>query len=249
MDRLTYLLADQALMAHAKNYFAWQARLILPELGRRVLEVGCGAGNFTQSLLDREAVIAIDNEPACVRRLAGRFPGRPNLHTRVCSPEEGTFAELAHLLPDSIVCLNVLEHIEDDGAALRNMAAVLPPGSVIVLLLPAFPALYGPIDRNLGHFRRYSTASLKRLAAGAGLAIHKIQYMNLIGFFGWWVNARILQREAQSTSQIAVFDKWVVPLMSRLESRLPPPFGQSLLAVLKTQKDWLCRAEEHRSRL
>jgi len=235
VDRLTYLLADQALMAHAKNYFAWQARLILPELGRRVLEVGCGAGNFTQSLLDREAVIAIDNEPACVRRLAGRFPGRPNLHTRVCSPEEGTFAELAHLLPDSIVCLNVLEHIEDDGAALRNMAAVLPPGSVIVLLLPAFPALYGPIDRNLEHFRRYSVVSLKCLAAGINLTIEKLQYMNLIGFFGWWVNARILQRQAQSTSQIAVFDKWVVPLLSWLESRFPPPFGQSLLAVLRTR--------------
>jgi SAM-dependent methyltransferase len=234
VDRLTYLLADQALMAHAKNYFAWQARLVLPELGQRVLEVGCGTGNFTQTLLDREMVIAIDHEPACVGRLAERFPGQPNLHTRICSPAEDTFRELAHLRPDSIVCLNVLEHIGDDAAALRNMAAILPPGSVIVLLLPAFPALYGLIDRNLGHFRRYSIASLKRLAAGVGLAIEKLQYMNLIGFFGWWVNARILQREAQSTSQIAVFDKWVVPVVSRLESRFPPLFGQSLLAVLKT---------------
>jgi SAM-dependent methyltransferase len=235
VDRLTYLLADQALMAHAKNYFAWQARLVLPELGQRVLEVGCGTGNFTQTLLDREAVIAIDHEPACVSGLAEHFPGRPNLHARVASPCDQAFRELANLRPDSIVCLNVLEHIEDDAGALRNMAAILPPGSVIVLLLPAFPALYGPIDRNLEHFRRYSVASLKRLAAGANLTIEKLEYMNLIGFFGWWFNARILQRQAQSTSQIAIFDKWVVPLLSRLESRFPPPFGQSLFAVLRTR--------------
>ena len=222
-------------MAHAKNYFAWQARLILPELGQRVLEVGCGTGNFTQTLLDREAVIAIDHEPACVSRLAERFADRPNLHTRVASPCEDSFRELAHFRPDSIVCLNVLEHIEDDAAALRNMAAILPPGSVIVLLLPAFPALYGPIDRNLEHFRRYSVVSLKCLAAGINLTIEKLQYINLIGFFGWWFNARILKRQAQSTAQIAVFDKWVVPLLSRLESRLPPPFGQSLFAVLRTR--------------
>jgi len=222
-------------MAHAKNYFAWQARLILPELGQRVLEVGCGTGNFTQTLLDREAVIAIDNEPACVSRLAERFADRPNLQTRVASPCEDSFRELAHFRPDSIVCLNVLEHIEDDAGALRNMAAIVPAGCVIVLLLPAFPALYGPIDRNLEHFRRYSVVSLKCLAAGINLTIEKLQYMNLIGFFGWWVNARILQRQAQSTSQIAVFDKWVVPLLSWLESRFPPPFGQSLLAVLRTR--------------
>jgi SAM-dependent methyltransferase len=222
-------------MAQAKNYFAWQARLVLPELGQRVLEVGCGTGNFTQTLLDREAVIAIDHEPACVSRLAERFPGQPNLHARVASPCEDSFRELAHFRLDSVVCLNVLEHIEDDAAALRNMAAILPGGCVIVLLLPAFPALYGPIDRNLEHFRRYSVASLKRLAAGAHLTIEKLEYMNLIGFFGWWVNARILKRQVQSTSQIAVFDKWVVPLLSRIESRFPPPFGQSLLAVLTTR--------------
>ena len=149
---------------------------------------------------------------------------------------QGTIADLSSETPwNAILSINVLEHIEDDAGALRNMAAIVPAGCVIVLLLPAFPALYGPIDRNLEHFRRYSVVSLKCLAAGINLTIEKLQYMNLIGFFGWWVNARILQRQAQSTSQIAVFDKWVVPLLSWLESRFPPPFGQSLLAVLRTR--------------
>jgi SAM-dependent methyltransferase len=199
-----------------------------------VLEVGCGTGNFTQMLLDREAVIAIDDQPACIEYLARRFPGRPDLHTYVCSPEDDAFRQLARYRPDSMVCLNVLEHIENDVQALRSMAAILPHGAAIVLLVPAFPALFGPIDRNLGHFRRYSTASLNRLARDTGLAVEKLQYMNLIGFFGWWLNARILQREAQSASQIAFFDRWIVPPISSIESCLAPPFGQSLLAVLRT---------------
>jgi hypothetical protein len=107
------------------------------------------------------------------------------------------------------------------------------PGGAIVLLVPAFPSLYGPIDRNLGHYRRYRRGSLANLARAAGLAVRKLHYVNAIGFFGWWVNARVLRRETQSDAQIAFFDHWLVPLFSALESGIPPPFGQSLLAVLR----------------
>jgi hypothetical protein len=102
----------------------------------------------------------------------------------------------------------------------------------VVLLVPAFPALYGPIDSNLGHYRRYSRGSLNRLADSAGLRIRKAHYMNAAGFFGWWVNSHILRRTAQSERQIEIFDRYLVPLMSRLEGMVQPPFGQSLFAVL-----------------
>jgi SAM-dependent methyltransferase len=233
VDRLTYTLEDQALMARAPNYFAWQARLIVPKVGRRVVEVGCGTGNFTRHLLGRELVIALDIEAACVERLRQRYAGRADLRTFVCSPGDAAFADLARFRPDSCVCINVLEHIEDDAGALRGMAAILPAGGVIVLLVPAFPALYGPIDRHLDHSRRYTRASLRRLAAAEGLTVAKLRYMNMVGFFGWWANARIFRRQAQSAGQIALFDRCVVPVMSRVESVVAPPFGQSLLAVLR----------------
>lgn len=220
-------------MARAANYFAWQRRLVAPELGQRVIEVGCGIGNFTGALLDREMVIAVDVEEACAARLRERYPGQPNLHVMVCPSASDAFAGLARWRPDSCVCLNVLEHIEDDRQALEAMAPVLVPGGVIVLLAPAFPSLYGPIDRNLGHFRRYTRASLAALAPAAGLRIAKLHYVNAAGFFGWWMNARVFRREAQSERQIAFFDRWVVPWMSRLEAIVPPPFGQSLFAVLR----------------
>jgi 2-polyprenyl-3-methyl-5-hydroxy-6-metoxy-1,4-benzoquinol methylase len=110
-------------MAHATNYFAWQGRLAAPELGLRVIEVGCGIGNFTGMLLDRETVLAVDVDPACIERLQQRYSNHPNLRASVCEPSSGAFADLARFHPDSCVCLNVLEHIEDDTRALEAMAS------------------------------------------------------------------------------------------------------------------------------
>ncbi|HLK21388.1 MAG TPA: methyltransferase domain-containing protein [Bryobacteraceae bacterium] len=227
-----YTLEDQQRMSLAKNYFAWQHRLIDRELGARVLEVGSGIGNFTAKLLARDAVIAVDLESECVQRLTQRFPHQPNLHSFACDVLSPEFRALSRFQPDSAVIVNVLEHVEQDAAALEAVVSVIAPGGSIVLLIPAFPSLYGPIDKNLGHHRRYTRRAIRELAEQAGLRVRKLHYMNSIGFFGWWINAHILKRESQSESQIRIFDRYIVPPMSTLERRLHPPFGQSLLAVL-----------------
>jgi len=220
-------------MTLAKNYFAWQSRLVVRELGQRVVEVGCGIGNFTGLLLDRELVVALDREDACVESLRDRYPGHDNLRALTCEAGSVAFRDLARYQPDSVVCVNVLEHIEDDAAALGAMSEILVPDGAIVLLVPAFDSLYGPIDRNLGHYRRYRRSEVARLASSVGLEIRKLHYVNAVGFFGWWLNARVLKRETQSDGQIAVFDRWLVPFFSAMEAVVPPPFGQSLLAVLR----------------
>jgi SAM-dependent methyltransferase len=227
----SYTVEDQRRMTRAKNYFAWLARLALPELGRRVVEVGCGIGNFTELLLDRDAVIAIDESAECIAMVERRCP---RAHALQMDAGSEAVLELARFEPDSCVILNVLEHIEDDAGTLRRLASILPEGGRIVLLVPAFAALFGPIDRNLGHYRRYSRRSLTTLAGEAGLLIRKMHYVNALGFFGWWVNARVLKREAQSERQIEVFDR-LTPVLARLES-IPPPFGQSLFAVLEKSR-------------
>ena len=220
-------------MSLAKNYFAWQARLVLPYLGQRVAEIGSGTGNFTGLLLDRELVVAVDLDPAALREFDNRYGRRENLRTVLCDAADSRFAEVAQFAPDSCVCLNVLEHIEDDAGAMRNMAGILPPGGTIVLLVPAFNALYGPIDRNLGHFRRYTRKGVAALANQAGVIPRRLGYVNIAGWFGWWWNAHVAGRPAQSEAQIAAFDRWMVPAIARLEALAPAPFGQSLLAVLE----------------
>lgn len=232
-EQSAYALEDQAKMAAAENYFAWQSRLVTPELGARVVEVGCGIGNFTRFLLDRDAVYALDLDASCVDRIRTRYPDQANLHVQVCDPSSRAFEDLGRFRPDSCVCLNVLEHIEDDLAALQSMSSVLIPGGVIVLLVPAFPSLYGPIDKNLRHYRRYTRRSILELATAAQLRVRKLHYLNAIGFFGWWANAHIFRRTEQSALEIKIFDLVVVPLLSRVERWIHPPFGQSLFIVLQ----------------
>jgi SAM-dependent methyltransferase len=228
-----FVLEDQARMAKARNYFAWQSRMVMKELGQRVIEVGCGIGNFTGMLLDREIVVAVDIEAQCIEQLHVRYQGRPNLRAYCVDAAGSSFVDLARFRPDSFVCLNVLEHIAEDRKALSAMAGMLSPGGVIVLLVPAFEALYGPLDYNLGHYRRYTRKSIVELAESVGLTVQRAHYINAAGFFGWWANSKIFRREAQSPKQIAFFDRFVIPVMCRIEGGISPPFGQSLFAVLQ----------------
>ena len=228
-----YILADLEMMARAKNYFAWQRRLIAPHLGRRVLDVGCGVGNLTGTLLDREAVIAVDKDPECIARLKRRHGNRSNLTAVVEDATAPEFAAMARFGADSCLCANVLEHIWEDRKALVAMVEAIAPGGAVVLLVPAFQALYGPIDANVGHYRRYSRRALVALAESARLRIEAVRYANLPGLIGWWVNARLFRREVQSEGQIAFFDRYLAPAVSRLENLAPPPFGQSLLLVAR----------------
>ena len=233
MTDSAYRIEDQQRMTAAKNSFAWQSRLAARELGSRVLELGCGIGNFTEQLLGREAVIAVDVDADCIDCLRQRFGQRANLLPEVCDIGSDDLLKLARYRPDSCVALNVLEHVEDDRRVLNMLASILPRGGTIVLLLPAFSALYGPIDAKLGHFRRYSRGQVREIADAAPLKVRTLRYLNSVGFFGWWINAHVLRREAQSEAQIATFDRFVVPWMSRMEDKIRLPIGQSLLAVLE----------------
>lgn len=228
-----YMAADQARMALAQRYFAWLAKLVRPHLGQRILEIGSSIGNFTGMLLDREAVLAVDVERWAVDAVRERYAGHGNLEARLADLGAEEFVALSRFRADTCVCMNVLEHISDDRAALRRMGTVVEDGGKVILVVPAFPALYGPIDRRLGHFRRYTRRGIGELAASAGLRIETMRYVNVAGFFGWWINAHVLRREAQSEAQIRFFDRWIVPMESRMEQLIHPPFGQSLFVVLE----------------
>jgi len=227
-----YTVRDQGRMEHARRYFEWQFAMAEKHLGSRVLEVGCGLGNFTRHLTDRELVVGIDIEPRCIEGHRRRFAKRSNLKSACMDVLAPEFLELRRHKPVSIACLNVLEHVSDDAMALAHMNAVLPAGGTVVLIVPAFQSLYGPIDERLGHFRRYSKRSLARVARQAGFETRITRYINSAGFFGWWFNARILKKTEQSTAQIKIFDSLVVPVLSRVERWIEPPVGQSVFTVL-----------------
>jgi SAM-dependent methyltransferase len=227
-----YTVRDQERMKSAQRYFEWQFRLAKQQLGRRVLEIGCGLGNFTRHLLDREFIVGIDIESECIAGHRRNLPPDAHLVTSHLDVLDPDFLRLREYRLDSIACLNVLEHVQDDYLALKHMNAVLPAGGKVVLIIPAFEALYGPIDEKLGHYRRYTKRSVRELARSTGFRPITLRYMNPVGFAGWWINSHIFKKTEQSEAQIAIFDRFVVPVISRLEAIIEPPFGQSILTVL-----------------
>lgn len=228
-----YTVEDQERMKLAVRYFDWQKRMTVPQLGRRVMEIGCGVGNFTQHLIDRELVIGIDVVQDCVSEHQKRFRHLSHVSSYVADILDPSFKEFAREKLDSVVCMNVLEHISDDLGALRHMHDILPKGGRAVLIVPAFEALFGPIDEKLGHYRRYTKASMAKVAGQAGFRCTTLRYFNTVGFFGWFANSHLFRKTEQSEAQIRFFDSRVVPVLSAIEDRIPPPFGQSVFTVLE----------------
>ena len=215
-------------MAAAPNYNRWMFDRLRPWVGRRVLEIGSGIGNLSAFLLDRERLVLTDTASDYLDRLRARFAGRSNVGiARLSLPDD--YSDLAGERFDTIICLNVLEHVEDDRTSLVAMRRLLVPGGRLVLLVPALRALYGTLDAALGHHRRYSREELATKFAAAGLALRHLEYFNLAGVPGWWLAGRVLRRRLIPAASLRWYDA-LVPLF-RLERLVPWRIGQSLIGI------------------
>jgi len=213
------------------NGFLWD--LMQPFIGRTVLEVGAGTGLLTRYLSTRERVLATELDPEYVELLRRTFADTPNVEIRSLDLSRLAEDHIPRHHFDTVVCSNVLEHIEDDAAALGAMHDVLVPGGRVILIVPALQALYGSIDRAIHHHRRYSREELTRKLEGAGLTVEHLSYFNMLGVPGWFLNARVLKRKAVPGIQARLND-FLVPWL-RLERRFGPPVGMSLLAVARAR--------------
>lgn len=215
------------------RYRRYQFSLIAPHCGPSVLEIGSGQGDFAAQFGDLERLILTDADPAAVRLLKSRFAGRREVEVR----ELDLDGEVQpHEAVDSVVAVNVLEHIEDDAAALRALGALVRPGGSIVLWVPAYPALYGDFDRKVGHHRRYTPDSLSAVAEAAGLAVERCHPVNLLGGLAWWLVVRLGGTGSPRPGLVALYDRFVVPVTRAIERLRPPPFGQSVLCVARTAR-------------
>jgi glycosyltransferase involved in cell wall biosynthesis len=221
-------------MAMLAPYNRWLHERFESFLGNRILEVGSGVGNQTRFFVNnRERVVASDIEPHYVRELMGRFGDRANV--RIASYrfplKDADRAELTCECLDTIVCMNVLEHIEDDSTTLEDFAQVLSPGGRLILLVPSLKGLYGTLDQHLHHFRRYARDELSGKVAAAGFEIDTLRFLNRPAVPGWWLNSRVLRRRVMPKGQLRLF-KWIMPLL-KLEENHPPSFGLSLLVLAR----------------
>lgn len=230
------VIHDLEIMSRAGNYRAWIFSHFSRHIGQRIVEIGAGIGNFTRLFSDRELVIAVDTHEACIAYLQKRFSDDNNIVSLKGDIADTELLKLSAYKPDTVVCINVLEHVQDDMAALSNMFHMLGHGGRLALLVPAYQFLYGSIDRVVGHHRRYDKKELQNKLAGAGFAVEDLFYMNSLGVFGWFLNNRILKKDNESVPQVMAFDKLIVPWLRYAENISRPPFGLSLVAIAKKVK-------------
>jgi SAM-dependent methyltransferase len=218
------LAHDLQAMASAQAYNDWLIDRARPWLSGRVLDVGAGIGTHTvqlRALVDE--VVALEPDPVFAQMLRERVDG-VQIVEGDATAVVGSF--------DAIVCFNVLEHIEDDEATLRRLRALLAPGGALLLLVPAHPTLFGPIDTAFGHYRRYGKRELREKLLRAGLDVQVLRHVNPVGAVGWLAQSRIRKRERMSYRGLDLYDR-LVPVL-RLLDNVPLPVGLSLWTVAKT---------------
>jgi SAM-dependent methyltransferase len=226
------VLQDEVLedLAEAVNYRRWLVDLALPYLGDDPLEVGSGIGLYAADwrAAGVPRLTVSEADPGRLGTLRERFADDPAVVVRelaVPVVEQSSYS--------AVVAYNVLEHIEDDRAAIASFRDLLRPGGRVVVLVPAFPSAMSRFDRAIGHHRRYRKRSLRAVATTAGLEVEVLRHVNCVGLLGWYVVVTLLRGRPRAGALLRMYDALLVPLLRRLESRWEPPFGQSLLLVAR----------------
>jgi len=212
----------------ATNYADWIIDQFDHELRGTVVELGAGSGTITERLrAHADHVIATDLSAARIAELKARFDGDEKVE--VVHADAAT--AVAGRTVDAVVMVNVLEHLPEDVAVLRELHDALRPGGVVALFVPAHPGLYSEFDRRVGHIRRYTKSTLGTALSRAGFDVPEIRYVNAPGALAWWVVAKMLGRTPTSGPLVRTYDRRVVPALRRLEAGRDPSFGQSLVAI------------------
>jgi glycosyltransferase involved in cell wall biosynthesis len=218
-----------ARLNRAPRFTRWMAETIKPYVGERVLEIGAGTGNLTENLVPRGFYMASDVNSQYLSRLEKLRQTRPYLrvqHTDAARPETYPAEQF-----DTVVCLNVVEHLLDDVAALRNIRNALDEHGRAIILVPNGPALFGSLDKVLGHYRRYTREQLIRCCEEAGFRVQGLLKFNRIGAPGWWWNGKVLKRETFGLWQMKLVN-FLVPVVRHIDRFLPFPH-LSWIAVLQ----------------
>lgn len=212
------------------RYNAWVYSLLKPHVGSRILEAGCGVGAFTPMLLEHGTVVAVDVEPAFTRRVREQFSGDGRLSVETLSLAGPDLLRFEAGAFDTVVCLNVLEHVEDDVETLAHFHRLLMRGGKLLLQVPAFSWLFGTIDEISEHKRRYTRGMLADRLRSVGFSVDVLRYMNGPGVFPWFMHGRVLRLDKHPAAELSLWDR-LVPFLSVFERLLPPPIGLSVIAV------------------
>lgn len=223
-------------MAFALNYHRWILDIFRPYLGRRVVEVGAGSGSFSELILetDPERLDALEPSANMYPLLAAHLQHLDS--GKVGRAHQGTLTDSVDAIrkagtPDSVVYVNVLEHVEDDAHELATIYSLLRPQGHALIFVPANPWLFGSMDREFGHFRRYTMKELRGKCEAAGFTIRRASHFDFLGIAPWWLKYCLFKSRTMEPSAVRLYDRWVVPASRFLETLIPPPIGKNIVLV------------------
>ena len=218
------------------RYNSWLYSGIRRHLQGVVLDIGSGLGNIAQQFQEPciEEVILSDYDPLMLAELEHRtLPLKKYRLLQLDITDPRLMDSQPGGIADTITCVNVLEHIEKDVAALKHMKHLLKKGGRVVIFVPALQAIYGTLDSLVDHHRRYNKKTLRAALQDAGFTVKDGYYMNMFGILTWFLAGRILKQKEFHKEACHMLDK-IVPALRKLESLGNPPLGQSLIMVAES---------------
>jgi SAM-dependent methyltransferase len=228
----------QGRLARMGSYYRWILRNFGDAVGRRVWDAGAGIGTVSELLLERsEFLLSTEFGEKNLVALRARFGERAQVRVEYCDLSRRDALAFAADQLDTVVSLDVLEHLEDDVQALKLFREVLVPGGQVCIKVPAHPWLFGSMDRASLHFRRYSRAMLRSALEQAGLVVESLRPMNAPATLPYFLKGKLLRRDKNFSNtldggRLGFYDR-VIPWIERVERVLPPPIGLSLIAVAR----------------
>ena len=219
-------------MSFANNYHRWLIAEFFPYIRGSVAEVGAGVGNVSRLILEANIRGLMAFEPS-----GNMYPLlKEALKTDIrAKPVNGFFGkEQASECFDSVLYVNVLEHIEDDASELASVRVALAQEGHLLIFVPALPWLYSELDKQVGHFRRYTKKNLVNLVQRAGFSVVKVRYFDVAGIIPWYINFTLLKNTISGGS-VSLYDRLVVPVMRVFEGLVPPPIGKNVLLVARKE--------------
>ena len=224
-------------MRTLETYYQWSHQLFKSYIGRRILDAGCGVGNFTATVEETaEYVLAADLSPKNLQILQDRFEGSRVVEiAKVDLETDQKFCRMKKI--DTIVCLDLLEHVQDDVALLESFFSIIQAGGHLLVKVPACRWLYGAIDIASGHYRRYAPQELRKKAENAGWETLRVGYMNLAGVMPYWIKSRLLKKDVNFSRTFKPWQlgllKRIVPILKILDRITGPPIGQSIILIAR----------------
>jgi SAM-dependent methyltransferase len=236
-ESFAYTGEELDAMAEAANYRSWILDTFKPYLGKHLVEVGAGLGSFSELILKRhdcDTLSLVEPSESMYQRLVA-FANQVDTSTRV-EVFHGMFTAVASEIvarqtPDSIIYINVLEHVEDDEGELKAVCQSLSSDGRVLIFVPALARLYGKIDEQVGHLRRYSRTELAEKMQRAGFKIVRSGYFDLPGVLPWWIKYRLLKSTSMEPGSVKLYDRFVIPTVRRIETLIPPPIGKNVIMI------------------